>query len=91
MMSLPVWLTGLMFLLGVSVSGPMFLPEGVFVQGFSVQVGLGPGRDPPTVTSGRYASYWNSFLFSTSFCCRLNLLLDIQMHHFDATYISKTV
>ena len=47
MMSLPVWLTGLMFLLGVSVSGPMFLPGGVFVQGFFVQVGLCPWETPP--------------------------------------------
>ena len=28
MMSLPVWLTGPMFLPGVSVSGPMFVPGG---------------------------------------------------------------
>ena len=34
MMSLPVWLPGPMFLLGVSVSGPIFLlARGVFVQG----------------------------------------------------------
>ena len=50
----------------VSDSGPLFL-RGVSIQGVAVQ-GL-PERDPPrqissrTVTSGRYASYWNVFLF----------------------------
>ena len=43
--------------------------QGVSVQGVSVQGGLCwgdplPDRDPPgTVTSGRYASYWNAYLF----------------------------
>ena len=69
---------GPMFLLGVSVQGAYVL--GVSVQGVSVQVGLRPGgvlvqrvslRDLPdrplcTVKSGRYASYWNAFLFLLS-------------------------
>ena len=45
---------------------------GVSVQGGSrsggsLTRGRPPDRDPPcTVTSGRYASYWNAFLFSSS-------------------------
>ena len=48
---------------------------GVSVQGVSVQGGLCPGglhlgdRDPHTVTSGWYASYWNAFLLETIFNC----------------------
>ena len=54
MMPLPVWMTDPMFLLGFSVPGPMFLPEG------EVSVKLCP--DTPNQKSGRYASYWNAFL-----------------------------
>ena len=45
-----------------SLSGGGSLSTGV-----SVQEGGGSvwgDRDPNTVTSGRYASYWNAFLFS---------------------------
>ena len=42
-------------------------PEGISVPGFSVQGCLSRGRgcqgEPRTVTYGRYASYWNAFLF----------------------------
>ena len=42
-------------------------PGGFSVQGVSVQRG---DRDPPrTVTSGRYASYWNAFLLWQRFHC----------------------
>ena len=75
MVSLPVCLTDPMFLSrGVSVSGPMCLLAVVSVQGEDSTEGGGslggssvretPQRESPsTVTSGRYASYWNVFLF----------------------------
>ena len=47
---------------GVSVQGS--LSRGVLCPGVSVQGGLCHG-DPCTVMSGRYASYWNAFLFSS--------------------------
>ena len=72
MMSLPVWLPGPMFLLGVYVSGPMFF-RGSLSSGMSLCVGFlsgrGVGKTPwtgtpsRTVKRGRYASYWNAFLF----------------------------
>ena len=42
MMSHPVWLPGPMFLLGVSVSGPIFLPGGLCPGGFLSKVGGNP-------------------------------------------------
>ena len=57
MMSLPVWLTGLMFLPGASVRG-------------SVRETSPPPpgqRLPCTVTSGWYTSYWNALLFFSFF------------------------
>ena len=53
---------------GVSVQGGL-------CQGVSVQGGLCSGvslsrETPRTVTGGRYASYWNAFLF-TLFCCSI--------------------
>ena len=45
---------------GVSVWGGLCL-GGSISGGISVQGGLCHG-DPRTVTSGRYASYWNAFL-----------------------------
>ena len=57
MMSLPVWLPGPMLLRGeVSLSGSL--------GGGSIQGGLCQG-DPRTMKNGRYASYWNAFLFET--------------------------
>ena len=58
MMSLPVLLSGPIFLLGVSVPGPMFLPGGAI----SVQGGL-CRETSPNQKSRRWASYWNAFLF----------------------------
>ena len=40
MMSLPVWLPGPMFFLGVHVSGPMFLPGGGLCPGGSLCLGV---------------------------------------------------
>ena len=52
-------------------SGPMFLPGGLSVQGVSVQGDLYQGdpqdRDPLGKVRGRYASYWNAYLFSNKF------------------------
>ena len=77
MMSLLVWLPGPLFLLGVSVSGPIFLPGGLAdIDLPQTEIPLDrdpPDRDPPgqrppdqrppcTVKSGWYASYWNAFL-----------------------------
>ena len=45
----------------VSVQGISVSVQGVSVWGVSVQ-GRPPEKDPPTVMSGRYASYWNAFL-----------------------------
>ena len=49
---------------GVSVQGSLF-------RGVSVQGGLCPeglcNRDPRTIKTGRYASYWNAFLFCMFF------------------------
>ena len=61
----------------------MSLSRGSMSRGVSVQGGLCPGglspgeslsrgtsvdRDPPgTVKSGRYASYWNAFLYNSKF------------------------
>ena len=71
-------MTGRYLSRGVSVQGRGSLSEeslsmGVSVWGVSIYGGLCPGgslsggslpeRDPPTVTSGRYASYWNAFVF----------------------------
>ena len=53
MMSFPAWLPGPMFL-----PGGHSLPRGVSVQG---------GGRHPAQTSGRYAFYWNAFLFIISF------------------------
>ena len=55
---------------GVSVRGICLgglCPRGVSVWGVS-DLGDTPWQRPPpcTVTSGRYASYWNTFLFSSS-------------------------
>ena len=68
MMSLPVWLTGLMFLLGDLCLCSHVPSRVVSVQGASIQGGLCQGDPPghrPTdmVKSGQYASYWNAFLF----------------------------
>ena len=75
MMSIPVWLTGPMFLLEVSLLRG-YLSRGIFVYGVSgggrrfVQrrdsVQGSPWTETPlpcTVTSGLYASHWNAFLF----------------------------
>ena len=58
----------------VYVSGEGVSVQGVSVQGVSVQEGLclwetpGPlDRDPHTVMSRRYTSYWNAFLLRKSF------------------------
>ena len=48
---------------GVSVWGVSVYRE-IFVHGASLS-----GRLPRTVTCGRYASYWNAFLFAISFDC----------------------
>ena len=67
MMPLSVLPPGRMFLLGISVFGPMFLPGGSPGQRHPGQRPRPPGRDPPsTVKSGRYASPWNTCLFSSS-------------------------
>ena len=56
-MSLPVWLPGPMFLLEVSVPGPMFFPRGLCLESL-----------PPGIRkNGRYASYCNAFLLKTFF------------------------
>ena len=63
MMALPIWLTGL-----VPCS---FRGGGLSVQGVSVQGDLYQGdpqdRDPLGKVRGRYASYWNAYLFSNKF------------------------
>ena len=53
---------------GVSVQMGLY-PGGISVQGgVYVQEGSLSGRPPrPTVKSGRYASFWNAFLFKTVF------------------------
>ena len=61
MMSLPVWLPGPMFLPGVCV-------QRVSVWGASVQSGL-CRETPQNQKSGRYASYWNAFLFGKIIPC----------------------
>ena len=70
---------GLGLCLGVSVRGSLSrgsLSREVSVQGVSIWGSLSKGGfcpgglcqgDPRTVTSGRYASYWNAFLFKSSF------------------------
>ena len=68
MMSLPVWLTGPMFLPGGSVSRRVYIWGGLCLG----REGLSPGgslsgRPTRTVMSGWYASYWNAFLFSNTF------------------------
>ena len=66
MMSLPVWLPGPMVpSRGISVPGPMFL-SGVSVNSLSRGVSVGR-HPPPNQKSGRYASYWNAFLFMQFF------------------------
>ena len=47
---------------GGSLSRGEYLSGGVSVQRGSLSGGLCQG-DPRTVTYGRYASYWNAFLF----------------------------
>ena len=74
MMPLPVWLTGPMFLLGGLCPREGSLSKG-FLFGWSLCGGLCPGGLPDRplshmVTSGRYASYWNAFLF----CSRITKL-----------------
>ena len=49
---------------GVSMGEGAYLCRGFSVQGVSVQGTSLSGRPPRTVTCGRYASYWNAFLFS---------------------------
>ena len=78
MMPLSVWPPGCMFLLGISVFGPMFLPGGGLpdrdpsgqrppLRQPPGQRPRPPGRDPPCkVKSGWYASLWNACLFSSS-------------------------
>ena len=78
MMSLPVWLSDPMFLLGVSVPAPMLLSGGICLGVFLSGVSLSRGffvqgdvcRETPTDrdsplqwTCGLYASYWNAGLF----------------------------
>ena len=64
MMSLPVWLPG-----------PMFLPGGLCPGGLPNRDSLDRDPTPPcTVKSGRYASYWNEFLFSFIFDVTQNYL-----------------
>ena len=70
------WL-GPMFLLGVSISGLIFLlvggrrslSRGISVWGDVCPRGSCQGN-PRTVTSERYASYWNAFLFEECFVLR---------------------
>ena len=50
---------------GVSVQGGGWCPRGLCL-GVSVQ-GVSVRETPYTVTSGRYASYWNAFLFGIIF------------------------
>ena len=47
MMSLPFWLPGPMFLGGVSISGPMFLPGGLCLWSHVPTGGTTPYRDLP--------------------------------------------
>ena len=78
MMSFPVWRPGPMFILGVydvtsclvvwphvPPGGEGFLcQEGVSVKRGLCQEGVSVMNPPPyVVVSGRYASYWNAFLF----------------------------
>ena len=70
--------------LGVSLSGGVSVQGGLCRGGVSVHGGslsrgslsVGPlsggisvRETPRTVTCGRYASYWNAFLFTNKFCC----------------------
>ena len=72
MMSLAVWLPGPhvasrwslsrgVFVQGISVLGSLFW--GVSVWRVSVWGGSLSGKHPRTVKRGRFASYWNAFLF----------------------------
>ena len=55
MMSLPVWLPGTMFLLGVSVPSPMFLLEGVSVRGEVSPSGQRPHGQRPSLLAATEA------------------------------------
>ena len=59
---------------GSSVWGALCLEKGVSVQGGSLSGRVSVRETPHTVTSRRYASYWNTFLFplrSHNPCCLL--------------------
>ena len=84
-----VYPQGRVFVQGVSVQGVSV--KGVSVQGgslfrVSLSGGSPSGRTPVMVTSGRYASYWNAFVFKVptlhvitiEFECLLSLLIFIQ-------------
>ena len=92
MMSFPVWLPGPMFLLGglwsnvpswgVSVEEDL-CPRGLCTRGISVKVVSVWEGLPDMVKSGRYASYWNAFLFNLI----SETLLSLNSHFHTATKI----
>ena len=63
MMSIPVWLPFPIFLLGISVPGPMVLPGGLSPGGSLSRESLHVGRPSPLKSEKWYASYWNAFLY----------------------------
>ena len=63
---------------GGSLSSRGLCPVGVSVQGVSVQLQTPP---PGTVKSGRYASYWNAFLFKV-FIINLKCTISMKNYHY---------